>query len=167
MRIRSLTMKDFRGFEEAMLDLDRPLTVLFGVNGSGKSSVLFAGVIALSAVLRHVSRDQDAPWIFNPDDTDIRRGAKALSLTATLSNGDVTNDVVVHHHRTVRDVPILMGMNLGLYLCAMPRLSLRCSTGRHGRSRQPRMRSLPRRTAALRRPCILLRWRTTRSRWAA
>jgi DNA repair exonuclease SbcCD ATPase subunit len=47
MRIHSLTMKDFRGFEDATLDLDRPLTVLFGVNGSGKSSVLVAIAVVL------------------------------------------------------------------------------------------------------------------------
>lgn len=42
MWIRRLTLTNFRGFASLDLDLDRPLTVLVGVNGSGKSSVLRA-----------------------------------------------------------------------------------------------------------------------------
>src|SRR5262245_30125246 len=81
MRIRSLTMKDFRGFEDATLDLDRPLTVLFGVNGSGKSSVLAAA--AMASLQRR------------PQDTDIRLGASELTLTATLSHRGGSRRTVV------------------------------------------------------------------------
>lgn len=40
--MRRLTLTNFRGFASLDRDLDRPLTVLVGVNGSGKSSVLRA-----------------------------------------------------------------------------------------------------------------------------
>ena len=73
MRIRSLTMKSFRGFDDATLDLDRPLTVLFGTNGSGKSSVLVACAYSLSEILLHVRPSGDATWIWHADDYDIRR----------------------------------------------------------------------------------------------
>lgn len=36
MRVRKVRLKDFRGFEDETLDLDRPLTVLIGTNGAGK-----------------------------------------------------------------------------------------------------------------------------------
>jgi predicted ATP-binding protein involved in virulence len=52
MRILNLTLKNFRGFQDASLDLDRPLTVLFGINGSGKSSVLQALCCTIAQVLR-------------------------------------------------------------------------------------------------------------------
>ncbi|HLM73763.1 MAG TPA: ATP-binding protein, partial [Polyangiaceae bacterium] len=100
MRIRSLTMKDFRGFEAATLDLDRPLTVLFGVNGSGKSSVLMACAFALSEVLRYARPDGNRYWDHVAEDIDIRSGADELSLEATLSNGDASHTfVVAHRHR--------------------------------------------------------------------
>ncbi len=42
MRVKALELENFRGFESLQLDLDRPVTVLVGVNGSGKSSILKA-----------------------------------------------------------------------------------------------------------------------------
>src|SRR5271170_7532867 len=96
MRIRSLTMKDFRGFADATVDLDRPLTVLCGVNGSGKSSVLMACVLVLSEVLRNAHVDEGI-WSHTPEDNDIRRDAHMLSLVATLSNGDITQETAVRH----------------------------------------------------------------------
>jgi predicted ATP-binding protein involved in virulence len=106
MKIHSLTMKNFRGFEDATLDLDRPLTVLFGVNGSGKSSVLGAIVVALSEALRQAGPERGAAWIHLGEDTDIRHGASDLALMATLSNGEVTKEIVIGHRRGMpRDVP--------------------------------------------------------------
>jgi DNA repair exonuclease SbcCD ATPase subunit len=51
MRIRSLKLENYRGFVDTTLDLDRPLTVLVGINGSGKSTVLLAIALACSQVL--------------------------------------------------------------------------------------------------------------------
>ncbi|MEP7122174.1 MAG: AAA family ATPase [Byssovorax sp.] len=98
MKIRSLTLKNYRGFEDATLDLDRPLTVLFGVNGSGKSSVLSACALMLSEVLLNLLvDDEDRVWHYYTEDTDIRRGAVKLSVTATLSNGDIVREFAVNH----------------------------------------------------------------------
>ena len=97
MRIQHLTLRSFRGFEDATLDLDRPLTVLFGVNGSGKSSVLVAGMIALSEVIWQRRPDGDDGWAHSPQDTDVRRGARAMSLSAVFSNGAITAPVGVGH----------------------------------------------------------------------
>lgn len=103
MKIRSLTLKNFRGFKDATLDLDRPLTVLFGVNGSGKSSVLAAAVLALSKVWYHGRPPREDSWWHSPDDTDIRLGARELSLTTILSNGEVTQEAIVRHHLGTTD----------------------------------------------------------------
>ena len=105
MKIHSLTLKNFRGFEDATLDLDRPLTVLFGVNGSGKSSVLVACAVLLSRVLLHAGPEREASWIHNAEDTDIRSDAKDLFLTATLSNGGITKEVVVNQRRGAHYAP--------------------------------------------------------------
>lgn len=105
-------MKDFRGFEEASLDLDRPLTVLFGVNGSGKSSVLMACAYVLSRLLLETYRpestlDPETTWHHLTDDTDVRRGASTLTLKAVLSNGDQSQEVGVGHPRERYDAPAL------------------------------------------------------------
>jgi predicted ATP-binding protein involved in virulence len=96
MKIRNLTLKNFRGFENATVDLDRPLTVLFGVNGSGKSSVLQACAIAVSDI---VISPLHAPegWQYTVEDTDIRRGATTFEVAAKVSNGEQTRDISVTH----------------------------------------------------------------------
>ena len=42
MRLRHLSLANFRGFETLELPLEDDLTVLVGINGSGKTSVLEA-----------------------------------------------------------------------------------------------------------------------------
>lgn len=102
MRIRSLTLQNFRGFEDATVDLDRPLTVLFGVNGSGKSSVLQACAMALSRVLlesRKLEREPRAArvWHHFIDDGDVHSGARGLVIDAELSNGEERKRVRLAH----------------------------------------------------------------------
>ena len=53
--IRSLKVQNFKGIAELDLTLDKSLTVLAGVNGVGKTSVL-------QAVLGIVTRVWDVPW---------------------------------------------------------------------------------------------------------
>lgn len=50
MRVTRLRLNGFRGFRELEINLDRDLTVLVGVNGAGKSSILDAAAIMLSRV---------------------------------------------------------------------------------------------------------------------
>jgi predicted ATP-binding protein involved in virulence len=50
--IDELELKNFRGFEELKLDLHPSLTVLVGVNGTGKTAILDSIAIMLSTVLR-------------------------------------------------------------------------------------------------------------------
>jgi predicted ATP-binding protein involved in virulence len=130
MRIRSLTMKDFRGFEAATLDLDRPLTVLFGVNGSGKSSVLTACVVAISEVLQYVRPGGNLYWAYVVEDIDIRNGADELSLEATLSNGDVTQTFVVAHPRGAAPSVPPLGSRLAQLHNAAPALAVFYATPR-------------------------------------
>jgi len=77
MRVSSIQLQDFRGFEAATLSLDRPLTVLVGVNGSGKTSVLEALVRLLNVIGSSKGIDIDQPL---PVDADIRRVASACKI---------------------------------------------------------------------------------------
>jgi predicted ATP-binding protein involved in virulence len=54
MKFLSLFLRDFRGFEEQQLFLHNRVTVLVGVNGSGKSAILDALAILLSWVVARV-----------------------------------------------------------------------------------------------------------------
>lgn len=85
MLIQRLHLRDFRGFADVTLDLARPLTVLAGVNGAGKSSLLdalsvVAGVVAVQMLQRPLVVPALRPM-------DIRRGAPSTTLDATLAFG--------------------------------------------------------------------------------
>jgi predicted ATP-binding protein involved in virulence len=70
MRVKHLSLTNFRGFERLELDLDRPVTVLVGVNGSGKTSVLRAIALLLE---KRRTRFFSLPRFHSEADTHDRR----------------------------------------------------------------------------------------------
>lgn len=54
MQIKSLTLKNFRGFKDTEITFSEGLTVLVGVNGAGKSSVLDALAMLMSGAAANV-----------------------------------------------------------------------------------------------------------------
>ena len=48
MKINTVKLQNYRGIRDLSLDLDKNLTVFFGENGSGKSTVIDSIVIMLS-----------------------------------------------------------------------------------------------------------------------
>ncbi|MFO0756698.1 MAG: AAA family ATPase [Byssovorax sp.] len=73
-QITALTLENFRGFTSARLPLDRPLTVLVGINGAGKTS-------ALDALGRLAGMISSARRPTSLTEIDIRRGAKGCLIT--------------------------------------------------------------------------------------
>lgn len=101
MKITSLTLKDFRGFENVELHLDRPLTVLAGVNGAGKTSVLDAIVYVLSEALRYFA--YGAEWdLLRLRLEDIRIGAEGAHLHAWMSHEGKQAEWIVERPRDPR-----------------------------------------------------------------
>ncbi len=78
MWIERLTLKDFRGFAELELDLDRAVTVLVGVNGSGKSSVLDAiAIVVRPQIETKTSARLDGRLL---ESSDLRQGTSLASI---------------------------------------------------------------------------------------
>jgi AAA domain, putative AbiEii toxin, Type IV TA system/AAA ATPase domain len=85
MRVSSIKLQNFRGFEACTLSLDRPLTVLVGVNGAGKTSTLDA-IIRLLGVTNRVMPGGRATRLLV--DADIRRGADECEIDMVgVTNG--------------------------------------------------------------------------------
>lgn len=78
--IDHLTLENFRCFEHLEIDFDPSLTVLVGVNGSGKTAVLDAISIALEPLLPSFSSSSED--IFKPE--DARRIPKVYFRVALL-----------------------------------------------------------------------------------
>lgn len=72
MRLRKVTLKNFRCYEYLELDLHPRLTVIVGKNGGGKSSILDAIAVGLSPVLRYLSSANQRLSGKGLKDTDLR-----------------------------------------------------------------------------------------------
>ena len=78
MKLESLGLTNFRGFDRLDIDFDERMTVIAGVNGVGKSTVLQAIAIAYSQSLPAftVSREKSLPLL----ETDIQQGKSTCTI---------------------------------------------------------------------------------------
>jgi len=81
MKLKKLNLANYRGFEQIELEFG-DLTVIAGVNGSGKSGILQAIATLLSKGASQISDSNDRALSF--DDDDVRHGSDALSVSCEL-----------------------------------------------------------------------------------
>lgn len=86
--LSSIQLECFRGFQNATIDFDKQLTVIAGINGAGKSSVLEAIALGLSRV---------AAQIENPNargrgiqDRDVNNGCNKTHILYELTYNNLT-----------------------------------------------------------------------------
>ncbi|MEH6801358.1 MAG: AAA family ATPase [Halopseudomonas sabulinigri] len=72
MRLKKVTLKNFRCFENLELDLHPRLTVIVGKNGGGKTAILDGLALGLSPVLRYLSSANQRLSGVGIKDTDFR-----------------------------------------------------------------------------------------------
>jgi len=80
MKLEKLTLTNFRGFDQIELNLDPELTVIAGVNGIGKSSLLSATATVASHLLPVIS--QAKSQILELTNDDVHSGKPALTIGA-------------------------------------------------------------------------------------
>lgn len=83
MKLKKLTLANFRGFDQVDLDFADDVTVIAGVNGVGKSGVLKALTTALSMALPRFTVSRESP--LGLSDTDVQSGKPGLSMSVTLA----------------------------------------------------------------------------------
>jgi predicted ATP-binding protein involved in virulence len=77
MKLRKLHLEGFRGIDEADIAFEEDMTLLIGVNGAGKSSVLAAITVVMAAVARRV---YGASARVPVDAGDVRAGHEVASI---------------------------------------------------------------------------------------
>ncbi|WP_153162840.1 AAA family ATPase [Zoogloea sp. 1C4] len=82
MKVRKLSLANFRGFEQIDIDFEEDVTVIAGVNGVGKSGILRALTSALSLALPKLTASNEVPLGLN--ETDVQSGKPGLSVSVTL-----------------------------------------------------------------------------------
>lgn len=82
MRIQQLTLANFRGFEQVELDFERDVTLIAGVNGVGKSGVLYALAVVFSRLLPEFTPSTSKAINFTNE--DICYGKQVLDVSAQV-----------------------------------------------------------------------------------
>ncbi|BAZ08659.1 SMC domain protein [Calothrix sp. NIES-4071] len=104
MKIRQLKIQNFRGLSDLTVSFqDNEPTVLVGVNGVGKSSILDCLTILLS---QFTGRLQDSLSMRFFDEKDIKNGRQSLECEITIGVGEreITWSLQKEHVSSVRDV---------------------------------------------------------------
>jgi predicted ATP-binding protein involved in virulence len=86
MKIRTLTLKNFRGIEELSLPFEPGLTVIAAVNGGGKTTIVDALAMLLSWLTARTKRDSGKGRYIK--EVEIKNGAKYSLLSVQTSSGE-------------------------------------------------------------------------------
>lgn len=101
MRLTSLKLRNYRGFEHTQLDLEPDVTVLLGKNGAGKTAILNAALYGLLSMVG----DEGALEITRTTgtmDSDVRSGASGYDISLKLTLEEDEREVHLHHQRGMR-----------------------------------------------------------------
>lgn len=97
MKITRLNVANLRAFEQAQFEFDPAFTLLVGVNGVGKTTVLEALRICLSRLLPKFTASRNRPDAFGLD--DIQVGATALTIDLDLTAHGDAYHLLIHRQR--------------------------------------------------------------------
>lgn len=101
MKLLKLSLANFKGFEQIDLDFEPDVTVLAGVNGVGKSSVLYAISVVLSRSLPSFTPSRSKPRYL--EDDDLCLGKDSLEVTMQMTVSDLSLDIGIQRIRNDKD----------------------------------------------------------------
>ena len=99
MRVMQLKLANLRAIEAAEFQFQPGFNLIVGVNGVGKTSVLDALGVCLSAVVKHTNQLRTSVGAFAVD--DIRIGAEALTVECGVQIGASEHSYLIHKPREV------------------------------------------------------------------
>jgi len=86
IKLDSIKLKNYKGFSALELNLDEKLTVIAGVNGAGKSSILDALAMMLSWVVSRVKNANGSGKYIQP--ADIHNGKKHAFVSVSTNDSN-------------------------------------------------------------------------------
>lgn len=97
MKIMRLGVARLRAFEQAQFEFDPAFTLLVGINGAGKTTILETLRISFSRLLPKFTASKSRPDTFGAD--DIQVGASALTVDLDLTVNGEAQHLLIHKQR--------------------------------------------------------------------
>ena len=113
MKITKLSLTHYRGAESLPLDFHQQLNVFFGVNGSGKSTVLDATVILLSWVVSRIKHAGSSGRPISEDDIANGKSTAIIELACVVDKQTIDWKLVKSRkgHGSTDERSTLTGLN--------------------------------------------------------
>ena len=122
--VRALTIRNYKGVAELELPIDESLTLLAGVNGVGKTSVIEALLGAVTALWSWLAPDGQKAW-FRPSGDLVRYGVREggialdvmidgvaancnVTVTARGLDSSFSEHPIVSNHKDVSPLPLVV-----------------------------------------------------------
>ena len=99
MKINRLELENFRSFDKAELQLDGKSTVIFGVNGTGKTSVLKSINLLYASIINQIVNRKELKQNFNVELDDIKYGKTQTKIEADFI---MENQLITYNRTMVR-----------------------------------------------------------------
>ena len=99
MKINRLELENFRSFDRAELQLDGKSTVIFGVNGTGKTSVLKSINLLYANIINQIVNRKELKQNFNLELDDIKYGKTQTKIEADFY---MEEQQITYHRSMVR-----------------------------------------------------------------
>lgn len=99
MKINRLELKNFRSFDRAELQLNGKSTVIFGVNGTGKTSVLTSINLLYANIINQIVNRKELKQNFNLELDDIQYGKTQTKIEADF---DMEEQRIIYHRSMIR-----------------------------------------------------------------
>ena len=87
MRLETIKLENFRAIESAQLDLHGKSTVIFGINGTGKSSVLKSINLLYTNIINQIVNRKELKQNYTLKLEDIKYGQKETTIAACIDFG--------------------------------------------------------------------------------
>lgn len=98
MKLQQMQIENYRGVRELVLNLDGKCTILYGVNGVGKSSILRSLTQVFSHIITNVSSGQIKPQA-HFEKEDVRFGASRLAIQCMFRFDDGSEETYTHAYK--------------------------------------------------------------------
>lgn len=99
MRLDTIELENFRAIESAKLELQGKSTVIFGINGTGKSSILRAVNLLYANIINQIVNRKELKQNYTIQLDDIKNRCQETTISAVI---DLEGEKIKYHRKMIR-----------------------------------------------------------------